>query len=162
MLVQYWWHIMFDTNYIVNTQQTHNYKQIVMIIMNWPYNIIKNHKSFIYTCDTCLYSECFSCISLTLTSCYASVGGASQRHTVVCLCFSLSVLVSLCVCVCVSLCVCITVCVCVTLQHGFLESRDKLSTDTCNRHNVTIISMLTVSEFWFKALFSSYSVIFLP
>ena len=105
---------MLDINYIVNTQQTHNDKQNVMIMMKWPYNIIKNHitiNHLIYTHVTHIYTvECFSCISQTLTSSYASVDGAPEAYGSQFVC----------------------VCVCVTLQLGFLEAHNKLSADTCN------------------------------
>ena len=75
------------------------------------------------------------CISQLQTQCMfiMSWWAEPQRHTVVCLCFCLSV--------------------CVTLQLGFLEARDKLGVDTCNIG--TTQQYLKANSLQFKAVFSS-------
>ena len=92
--------------------------------------------------------ECFSCISLTLTSCYVSMGRALEAYGSQ------------------FMCMCVCVCVCVCVFHSATQISSSSRQTKCwymqYRHNATISQSWRSPILIYKALFSIYSMICLP
>ena len=83
-----------------------------------------------------------------------------RRHTVASSCVCVCVCVCVRVCVCARVCVCMCICLYMSVTHvswRLLQNRHCMASCAMQAHACNL-SNLIVSDFWFNALFSSYSL----